>query len=176
MISEKERSRIGKEAANRGIANEHIALGVQMHKYNASKVDLPSSKYDLIIEKQNNDFIRIQSKSDKNGISFIGNMRGGKSIRGGSDKRYAYRYSRSHCDIIMGVKSIINSSGILERVDLYFMPTILIEVLKTKSISYGKIKGFKNNWKILENSKNEKFIINSTNLLIKQKKLNFNSV
>ena len=52
MISEKERSRIGKEAANRGIANEHIALGVQMHKYNASKVDLPSSKYDLIIEKQ----------------------------------------------------------------------------------------------------------------------------
>ena len=47
-------------------------------------------------EKQNNDFIRIQSKSDKNGINFIGNMRGGKSIGGGSDKKYAYRYSQSY--------------------------------------------------------------------------------
>ena len=53
MISEKERSRIGKEAANRGIANEHIALGILMHRYNASKVDLPSSKYDILIEKKN---------------------------------------------------------------------------------------------------------------------------
>ena len=52
MISEKERSRIGKEAANRGIANEHIALGILMHRYNASKVDLPSSKYDILIEKK----------------------------------------------------------------------------------------------------------------------------
>ena len=163
MISEKERSRIGKEAANRGIANEHIALGVLMHRYNASKVDLPSSKYDILIERKNNDFIRIQSKSDKKGISFIGNMRGGKSIGGGSDKKYAYRYNREYCDVLMGVKSILDNNGILKRVDLYFMPTILIETLETKSISYGKIETFANNWKILENSKSEDFI----------KKLNF---
>ena len=163
MISEKERSRIGKEAANRGIANEHIALGVLMHRYNASKVDLPSSKYDILIERKSNDFIRIQSKSEKKGINFIGNMRGGKSIRGGSDKKYAYRYSREHCDVLMGVKSIVDNKGILKRVDLYFMPTILIETLKTQSISYGKIETFANNWKILENSKSEDFI----------KKLNF---
>ena len=50
MINEKDRSIIGKEAANKGIANEHIALGILMHRYNASKVDLPSSKYDIIIE------------------------------------------------------------------------------------------------------------------------------
>ena len=165
MISEKERSRIGKEAANRGIANEHIALGVLMHRYNASKVDLPSSKYDILIEKKNNDFIRIQSKSDKNGINFIGNMRGGKSIRGGSDKKYAYRYNRFHCDVIMGVKSVIGNSGVLERVDLYFMPTILIESIKTNSISYGKIKEFENNWQILENSKDEEFILKFYNSL-----------
>ena len=165
MISEKERSRIGKEAANRGIANEHIALGILMHRYNASKVDLPSSKYDILIEKKNNDFIRIQSKSDKNGINFIGNMRGGKSIGGGSDKKYAYRYNRFHCDVIMGVKSVIGNSGVLERVDLYFMPTILIESIKTNSISYGKIKEFVNNWQILENSKDEEFILKFYNSL-----------
>jgi len=165
MISEKERSRIGKEAANRGIANEHIALGILMHRYNASKVDLPSSKYDILIEKKNNNFIRVQSKSDKNGINFIGNMRGGKSIRGGSDKKYAYRYNRLHCDVIMGVKSVIGNSGVLERVDLYFMPTILIESIKTNSISYGKIKEFENNWQILENSKDEEFILKFYNSL-----------
>ena len=165
MISEKERSRIGKEAANRGIANEHIALGILMHRYNASKVDLPSSKYDILIEKKNNNFIRVQSKSDKNGINFIGNMRGGKSIGGGSDKKYAYRYNRFHCDVIMGVETIISKAGMLKKVNLYFLPTIVIENLQTKSISYGNIKEFENNWQILENSKDEEFILKFYNSL-----------
>ena len=48
MDSEK-RSKSGSHAANIGIANEHIALGILMQKYNASKVDLPSSKFDIIL-------------------------------------------------------------------------------------------------------------------------------
>ena len=65
----------------------------------------------------------------------------------------------------MGVKSVIGNSGVLERVDLYFMPTILIETIKTNSISYGKIKEFENNWQILENSKDEEFILKFYNSL-----------
>ena len=38
MISKKEDKIRGKKAANKGIANEHIALGILMHKYNASKI------------------------------------------------------------------------------------------------------------------------------------------
>ena len=58
----------------------------------------------------------------------------------------------------MGVKSTIDSSGILKEADLYFMPTILIEKLKQKSISYKKIEIFKNNYEVLENSKDKKYL------------------
>ena len=158
MISKKEDKIRGKKAANKGIANEHIALGILMHKYNASKIDLPSSRFDIIIEKKIHDYIRIQSKATKSSIGFIGNMRGGKSIGGGSLKKYSYRYDTKSCDVVMGVKSTIDSSGILKEADLYFMPTILIEKLKQKSISYKKIEIFKNNYEVLENSKDKKYL------------------
>ena len=158
MITEKEDRIRGIDAANKGIANEHIALGILMHKYNASKIDLPSSKFDIIIERKINDYIRIQSKATKSGIGFIGNMRGGKSIGGGSRKEYSYRYDTKSCDVVMGVKSTIDNLGILKEVDLYFLPTIIIEKLKQKSISYKKIEIFKNNYEVLENSKNQKYL------------------
>ena len=158
MINEKDRSIIGKEAANKGIANEHIALGILMHRYNASKVDLPSSKYDIIIELKKNDYIRIQSKASDKSISFLGNVRAGKANKGSSNLKYSYRYNVEHCDIIMGVKTSINKKGVLEKVDLYFMPTLYIETLKQNSISYGRIESFKNNWNILENSKDFNYV------------------
>ena len=58
----------------------------------------------------------------------------------------------------MGVKSTIDNLGILKEVDLYFLPTIIIEKLKQKSISYKKIEIFKNNYEVLENSKNQKYL------------------
>jgi len=42
---------------------------------------------------------------------------------------------------------------------LYFVPTILIEKLGQKSISIKKMEPFKNNYEILENCKNEEFVI-----------------
>ena len=107
---------------------------------------------------ENDVFIRIQSKAEKKGIKFYGNVRAGEANYGSSNPAKAYRYDRTHCDVIMGVETIISKAGMLKKVNLYFLPTIVIENLQTKSISYGNIKGFKNNWKLLENSKDGVFI------------------
>jgi len=47
----------------------------------------------------------------------------------------------------------------MDSFDLYFVPTTLIEQLAQKSISLGRIKALKNNYKMLENCKNRDFVI-----------------
>ena len=176
-MKKKDRSKSGAQAANIGIANEHIALGILMHRYNASKVDLPLSKYDIVISRDDKNFIRIQSKTANKAIGFIGNMRAGKSVRGGSDPKQAFRYSTKHCDILMGVKTKIDNEG-LKKVDLYFLPTILVEKIENKSgISIGCLEGFKNNWKILENYSNNNYLIKEVKRMTDKKiiKLNLKS-
>ena len=83
-MDEKLRSKAGSQAANIGTANEHIALGILMQKYNASKVDLPSSKFDIIL-LHNKKYIRIQSKTAHPSIGLKGNVRAGKANKGASD-------------------------------------------------------------------------------------------
>tara|TARA_B100001059_G_scaffold57690_1_gene53001 strand:- start:141 stop:668 length:528 start_codon:yes stop_codon:yes gene_type:complete len=158
-MDSKTRSKSGSQAANVGIANEHISLGILMHKYNASKVDLPSSKFDLILLHKEK-YIRIQVKTSNPSIAFKGNVRAGKANRGSSDPDYGFRYNRSHCDILMGVRSKFNNREELSGVDLYFLPTILVEKIKnTNGISTNCLQALKYNYEILENCQNEKFIL-----------------
>ena len=137
-MDSKKRSKSGSHAANIGIANEHIALGILMQKYNASKVDLPSSKFDIILLHKKK-YIRIQSKTAHPSIGFKGNQRAGGANRGASDPSFAFRYDRTHCDILMGVKSNFDEHTKLTSVDLYFLPTILVEKIKTGSRDLSKI-------------------------------------
>ena len=158
MDSEK-RSKSGSHAANIGIANEHIALGILMQKYNASKVDLPSSKFDIILLHKKK-YIRIQAKTSHPNISFKGNVRAGKANRGASDPNFGFRYDRTHCDILMGVKSNFNNIGELLGVDLFFLPTILVEKISNYSgISTNCLEALKYNYDILEKCDDEKFIL-----------------
>ena len=144
-MDSKKRSKSGSHAANIGIANEHIALGILMQKYNASKVDLPSSKFDIIL-LHNKKYIRIQSKTAHPSIGLKGNVRAGKANKGASDVNYAFRYDRSHCDILMGVKSNFDNEYKLTSVDLFFLPTILVEKITNESgISTGCLKALKYN-------------------------------
>jgi len=46
-----------------------------------------------------------------------------------------------------------------DKTDFYFVPTILIEQMKQKSISANKVEKWKNNWKILEECKNRAFVL-----------------
>jgi hypothetical protein len=158
MDSEK-RSKSGSHAANIGIANEHIALGILMQKYNASKVDLPSSKFDIILLHKKK-YIRIQAKTSHPNISFKGNVRAGQANRGASDPNFGFRYDRTHCDILMGVKSNFNNIGELLGVDLFFLPTILVEKISNYSgISTNCLEALKYNYDILEKCDDEKFIL-----------------
>ena len=158
MDSEK-RSKSGSHAANIGIANEHIALGILMQKYNASKVDLPSSKFDIILLHKKK-YIRIQAKTSHPSISFKGNVRAGKANKGASDPNFGFRYDRTHCDILMGVKSNFNNIGELLGVDLFFLPTILVEkISNSNGISTNCLAALKYNYEILEKCDDEKFIL-----------------
>jgi hypothetical protein len=148
---------IGRKASIEGFANEKILCGILMKKYgNVSLVDLPLSPYDIIIvrklDNDSEDIIRIQSKTAKKSISFVGGS------RGGIDRAYksgvkTYVQSTRLSDCVVGVHSENNIT------ELYFVPTVLIEKLRKKSISLKKVTQLKDNYEILDNCKNKPFIL-----------------
>jgi len=148
----------GRQASIEGFANEHIVAGMLMKKYkNVSLVALPLSPYDVIIALKDSvnkeDIIRAQLKTATKSVSFTG------GTRGGVDRVYlsnvkTYKHSTATSDIIVGLHQIGRDSF-----ELYFVPTILIEVLKQKSISISKIGALKNNYEMLERCKDSKFVL-----------------
>ena len=120
-------------------------------------VDLPLSPYDIIIVLKESggkeSIIRTQVKTAKKSISFTG------GTRGGIDRKYLsgvkeYTQSTITSDVLIGLHPRYEDSF-----DLYFVPTILIEQLKQKSISLNKIKYLKNNYEILENCRNKDLVL-----------------
>ncbi|WP_213698081.1 hypothetical protein [Acetomicrobium sp.] len=157
--SQKSPEERGRQASVDGFAHELVAAGILMKKYqNVSLVNLPLSPFDIIIlnkmEDGSEDIIRAQVKTAKESISFTG------GARGGSDRTYksnvkVYRQSTKTSDVVIGVAPRSDTGN---EYDLYFIPTLLIEKLDRNSISINKIQYLKNNYEILENCKNEKFI------------------
>lgn len=149
----------GLQASVTGFAHEHITAGILMKKYqNVSLVDLPLSPYDIVIVLKENgkeNIIRAQVKTAKDTISFIG------GVRGGVDRTYKsgvkeYTQSPLISDVVIGLCPINNDKNAF---DLYFVPTLLIDQLKQKSISLGRIKELKNNYAILERCKDREFVL-----------------
>lgn len=147
---------VGLEAAISGFAHEHIAVGLLMKKYgNVSLVNLPLSTYDIVLVKKKDgkeDIIRVQVKTAKKGVPFTGGTRGGKDRTYKSDVK-TYTQSTETSDVILGIHPTNGSF------DLYFVPTILVEVLNQKSIALNKIKQLCNNYEMLENCKDREFVI-----------------
>lgn len=157
MSKEKSREQIGRQASIDGFAHEKILCGILMKRYaNVSQVSLPLSPYDIILVRKltngEEDIIRLQSKTATKGISFVSGSRGGVDREYVSDIK-TYVQSTKHSDCVVGVHCEN------DKYDIYFVPTILIPILGTKSISLGRIKPLKNNYEVLENCKNEKFVI-----------------
>jgi len=150
----------GLQASVDGFAHEHIVAGILMKRYqNVSLVDLPLSPYDIIIVFKDPDgkesILRAQVKTAKRGISFTG------GTRGGVDRKYIsgvkeYKQSTKTSDVVIGFHPRGEDSF-----DLYFVPTILIEQLGQKSISLQKIQKLKNNYEMLENCKNEDYVLSA---------------
>jgi hypothetical protein len=156
LVTKDEEDR-GKQAAVDGIAHEHIVLAELMKRYhNVSLIDLPLSKYDLVLvitkENEEEDIIRVQIKTAKKSIPF------GGGTRGGQDREYKsgvkkFRHNSKTADVIIGVTP--NDKGY----DLYFVPTILVDIIDQDSISIKKIEGLKFNHPILKNCKNKEFVM-----------------
>ena len=147
----------GRLASVKGFANESRLLAACLERgYNASKVDLPLSTYDLIFEKSKHDTIRIQVKtvSNKKTISFKGGRRGGKDCSYKSDIK-EYTQNTDTADIVVGVESIRNNG---DSTNFYFIPTLHIEQIKQSSLSVNKVQCAKNNWNILLNCKDQKYV------------------
>lgn len=128
--------------------------------FNASRVDLPHSTYDIVVEQSQDgtiDMIRVQVKTvgKQGAISFKG------GVRGGQDREYKsgvkeYIQSTKTSDVVVGVKSVRANGD--EKIDFYFIPTLYIEHIKQGSLSINKIPKAKNNWAILLNCKNINYV------------------
>ena len=150
--------RKGQNAAAKGFANEQRFLAALLSRgYNASKVDLPNSSYDIIIELSPENIIRAQVKtvSPSESISFKGGVRGGadKIFKSGEKE---YVQSTKTSDLVVGVRCEKDNGDI--KIDFYFVPTLWIEKLNQKSISINRIPQSKNAWNLLKNCKDKKFV------------------
>lgn len=148
----------GKRASAKGFANESRLLAALLERgYNASKVDLPHSTYDIVVEKSIHDIIKVQVKtvSKSRSVSFVGGVRGGRDREYKSDVK-EYVQSTKTSDIVVGVESIPNNGD--KEINFYFIPTIYIEQIGQKSISVNRIPQAKNDWDILMNCKDHEFI------------------
>ena len=148
----------GKLASAKGFANESRLLAALLERgYNASRVDLPHSTYDLVLELDTASIIRLQVKTVGTGgsVSFSGGM------RGGVDREYksgvkAYVQNTETSDAVVGVRSIrVNGDT---DIDFFFIPTLYIERLKQKSLSVNKIPQARNNWDLLERCKDSEYV------------------
>ena len=148
----------GRLASAKGFANERRLLAALLERnYNASIVDLPHSTYDIIVEKNSTDMIRVQVKTvgSSGSVPFVGGVRGGVDRDYRSDEK-SYTQSTKTSDIVVGVKSERNNGD--SQIDFFFIPTIYIEKLKQKSLSVKKIPQAKNDWDILNECKDREFV------------------
>ena len=148
----------GKLASAKGFANENRLLAALLERgFNASRVDLPHSTYDIIVEKDFNEMIRVQVKTVGQGksVSFVG------GIRGGTDRTYksdikSYIHNTFTADVVIGV-DCHRENGDAE-INFYVIPTIFVEKIQQKSLSINKIPHTKNNWELLRRCKEIEFV------------------
>ncbi len=149
----------GKLASAKGFANENRLLAALLERgYNASRVDLPHSTYDIVVELEQNKIIRIQVKTvgTKNSVSFKG------GTRGGTDRMYLsgvkeYVQNTATSDVVVGVQSTQTNGD--TNIDFWFIPTWYIEEIQQGSLSINKIPNAKNNWNLLEKCKDRNYVI-----------------
>ena len=123
-----------------GVADEFIAIGrVIKAGFSCSKVDIASTQYDAVIDisDKNTKLLRAQIKGTSgNSFNFTGGGRAGQQIDRKAKSRI-YKYTKEHCDIILGINS--------RNGDCYIIP---VEDIQNwgKSRSLSKLEEYKENW------------------------------
>ncbi len=157
MTKSIEATQRGMNASVKGFANENRLLGALLERgYNVSKVDLPHSSYDLVLEHQK-DMIRIQVKTVGVGksVSFTGGVRGGADREYKSDVK-SYIQDTEKSDVVVGVLSE-KTNG--DTITFYVFPTIMVEIWGTKSRSINKESHAKNKYEYIERCKDKEFVL-----------------
>ena len=160
-MNAEERAILGRQASATGFANESRLLAALLDRgFNASRVDLPHSTYDIVVELIEGPIVRVQAKTigKANSIKFTGGSRGGVDRQYKSNVK-SYVQDTTTSDIVVGVKS--NKINGDDKVDFYFVPTLLIERIQQQSISVNKLKKWKNQWKILVKCTDRGFVKNT---------------
>lgn len=125
-----------------GNSDEMIGIGRCMKAgFPCSRVDITNGRYDAIVDVNSGKLLRIQIKGTSGGsISFKGGSRSGKQIDRTVAKR-DYKYSKSDCDLILGVDG--------RNGDCYIIPIDdLVNWGSTKALS--KLQAYKENWQLLQ--------------------------
>lgn len=154
----------GKLASAKGFANESRLLAALLERgYNASRVDLPHSTYDILVETTVHEIIRVQVKTVGQGksVRFSGGERGGADRTYKSDVK-SYVHSTLTSDVIVGVDCRRDNGD--SKINFYVIPTIFIERIHQKSISVNKIPTAKNNWSLLIRCKEQEFVLSTFGL------------
>ncbi|MDE2829258.1 MAG: hypothetical protein OXN20_03985 [Gemmatimonadota bacterium] len=158
MSDTNNKAKKGKLDSIKEFANESRLLAALLDRgYNASRVDLPHSTYDIVVEIATRDVIRIQVKtvSPLKSIPFTSGGRGGVDRTYRSDVK-TYVHNTETCDIIVGVESLASNGD--QEINFYFVPTLFIEKLGQRSITIRKIPQAKNNWEILDRCREMRFV------------------
>lgn len=145
----------GKDTSARGDSNEHRVVAALLEReFNASLVDLRNSKYDIVIEISDGEFLRVQVKTGKS-VGLTGGSRGGRGAV--QDPTVTtYKYTTENCDCIVGVVADRNNGG--DTIDFYFVPTIWAETVSQTSIGVGKLQFAKNNFELLRRCKDVEYV------------------
>jgi len=134
--------------ANAGDSAEFIFVArAILAGFNASSVDVRSSRYDAIVDYEGK-LLRIQIKgiSTGNNISFKDRDRGGQGIDHHHEKNKGKRITSKDCDIYVAVDKQV---GICYIIPMSWADELSDE--ECKNVNLSKIEQFKENWEILKN-------------------------
>lgn len=110
--------------------------------YNCSNVDVRSSRYDAVIDK-NGHLYRVQVKGiSNNTLQFKDRDRGGRGIDPANDRNRGRRITSEDCDLYVAVDKQL---GIC-----YIIPTTQIEAWNTDSKSTSEASEYKENWNVID--------------------------
>ena len=120
--------------------------------FNASNVDVRSSRYDAIVDF-NDMLLRIQIKGISNGeiISFKDRDRGGQGIDYTHERNRGKRITKADCDIYVAVDKQV---GICYLIPMSFADTLSDD--ECNKVRLEQVQNFKENWEVIKEVAKEK--------------------
>jgi len=132
----------GIQDANEGDASQFLFLGrAILAGLNCSNVDVRSSKYDAILDREGT-LTKIQIKGFVgNTLRFYSRPRGGRGIDSTHERNLGVRVSKKDCDYFSAVDKL---TGICYNIPIAFIESL--SEAKAKSCSLDEVAEFKEKW------------------------------